>query len=177
MLCSCIPVGLIFRLHLEFSVFLVLYWFEQSSDSCTAAVKSLHPNMCIAAFCCTPNCNGIVSQLSYLFSLLCGFFLYKKKPSFHQKSIVKCNSLFCFYSKMIRLESFLCKNRYIARQKLKPDKKWLTKQKLFEGTQTKNGFFFWSPLLFLFVSWPSSLGITWSSLKGIALEFSCQRGV
>ncbi len=51
MLCSCIPVGLIFRLHLEFSVFLVLYWFEQSSDSCTAAVKSLHPNMCIAVHC------------------------------------------------------------------------------------------------------------------------------
>lgn len=47
-------------------------------------------------------------------SLFFGFFLYKKKPFFHQKIFVKCNPLFCVYSPMIKLQLFLCGNKLIA---------------------------------------------------------------
>ena len=50
----------------------------------------------------------------YLPALLFCFFLYKRKPCFHQKIFKKCDPLFCLYSKMIKLELFVCEKKYIA---------------------------------------------------------------
>ena len=49
--------------------------------------------------------------LCYFFSLVSGFFLYKKRPSFHHKCIVKSGPLLYVYSKMIEGECIIAEKK------------------------------------------------------------------
>lgn len=50
----------------------------------------------------------------YISSIFFCFFLYKKKTCYHINVFLKSDPLFCFYSKLIKLEFFLCENKIIA---------------------------------------------------------------